>query len=113
VGIRSGLIADSVMVYSVAAFGKYRDPHYVQDDDSTGMRDRFQDVVSGCRKATSALWLSFPQGICVCLVVPVLYTLCKFALEKRDNDQTRGLQAGLQFAAFRFEEGVADTVDDR
>jgi len=28
-------------------------------------------------------------------------------------NQTRGLQAGLQFAAFRFEEGVADTVDDR
>jgi len=25
----------------------------------------------------------------------------------------KGLQAGLQFAAFRFEEGVADTVDDR
>ncbi len=64
-GIRSGLIADFVMVYSVAALVNTGILHYVQDDDSTGMRDRFQDIVSGCRKATSALWLSFPQGICV------------------------------------------------
>jgi len=41
----------------------------------------FHEVVSGCRKSTSALWLSFPKGICVCsCCYRVLYTICKSAL---------------------------------